>query len=341
MGKFAFIVHPYRAADIKRFFALARYIPPRLAEESGRFIPPSVISEIYVRTPHGSATGWVIYLQMTSRLIGKLPEQVLIKRVMQAGRIAEKLGAEVIGLGGLTKLALNAVSGELNIPVIGAGGYAIATALESLEEALFNMGNSISKIHAVVLEAGGAVGSICSLMLSGKVKSMTLVTDHKEKAVNLAGKILFQSGMSARIESDVKNALRSAHLVIAPPNTDIDPFDLHPGSVFYDLTQSHSLGKKIAVLRNDVLVIEGGFVKISGYTGNYSEEGCPPGTFEPCLAETIIHTMEKSYNSSLRHTPDKIGRLAKKHGFKNAGLKGPEGIFLSHHMENVDNKYYK
>ena len=332
MGKFAFIVHPERADDIKRFIPAARYIPSRLAEGLSRFFPPSVISEIGVKTPHGSATGCIISIHLTSCLINKLPVEGIIKRVVKAGRIAEKMGAEVLGLGGLSKIALNVVSGEFNIPVIGGGGYAMATALESLEKAFSLMGDGISKYHAVVLEAGGTVGGLCSLILSEKVKSMTLVSDKKENVVNLTGKILFHSGISARIDTDIKNALRTAHLVIAPPHTDIDPVDLKPGSVLYDLSYRQSLGKKIAMLRNDVLVLLGGFVKIPGYTGNYSEEGCPPGTFDSCLAETIIHAVEKSYNNSPLHNiaiTDNICLLAAKHGFKNAGIKGAAGIFLT------------
>lgn len=347
MGKFAFIVHPDRAEDIKHFILPAKYLPLRLAEGLGRVLPPLRVSEIKVESPCGTAEGFIISINITARQVDALPQRAVINRLIRAGRIAERLGADIIGLGGSTCLVRNLAQEAFKTPVAGESGYNIATALDSLEEAASMMGNSIQNAHAVVLGAAGPVGTVCSLILSGKVKSMTLVDSDKEKINELAGKILFHSGMSSGISNDPQKAVRSARLVIAARTTGFNPVDLLPGTVLCDLNRPPRLGRKTGLARDDVLVIEGGAIKMPGLPGNYSEPGFPPGITGPLLAETILLALEKSIQKPCpvshmgTEEMESMRRLARKHGFTWAGLLGPGGMIDPGYVERVRNSALK
>ena len=340
MGRFAFITHPDRAEDIKHFMPPAKYIPLRLAEGLGRVLPPLRVSELKVESPYGAAEGFIISINITSRQVDVLPQRAVIKRLTRAGRIAERLGADIIGLGG-SNLIRNLAPEALKITFAGESSYNIATALESLEEAFSLMGNSIQNAHAVVLGAAGHVGAVCSFILSGRVKSMTLVDSDKKRINELAGKIIFHSGLSSGISDDPTKAVRSARMVIAAGAAGISPADLAPGSVLCDLNRPPRLGRETGQSRDDVLVLEGGVIKMPGMAGNYSEPGFQSGMTGPFLAETIIVALEKSLQKSCpvscagTEEVDRIRRLAQKHGFSRAGLMGPGGLINPENVEKV------
>lgn len=340
MGRFAFITHPDRAEDVKHFMRPAKYLPLRLAEGLGRVLPPLRVSELKVESPYGAAEGFIISINITSRQVDALPPGAVIKRLTGAGRIAERLGADIIGLGGsslIRKLAPEA----LKIPFAGESSYNIATALESLEEAFSLIGKSIQNTHAVVLGAAGPVGAVCSLILSGRVKSMTLVDSDKKRINELAGKIIFHSGLSSRISDDPVKAVRSARLVIAAGVTGISPADLVSGSVLCDLNRPPRLGRETGQSRDDVLVLEGGVIKMPGMAGNYSEPGFLPGIISPLLAETILLALEKSIQKPCpvsrpgTEEVDRMRRLARKHGFSLAGLMGPGGLINPEYLAKI------
>lgn len=346
MGRFAFITHPDRAVDIKHFMRPAKYIPPGLAEGLGRFIPPLRVSGLRVKSPYGTAEGFIISINITSRQVDALPPGAVLSRLTRAGRLAEKLGADIIGLGGhrlIRKMAPEA----LKIPAAGESSYNIATALESLEVAISLLGHSIQNTHAVVLGAAGPVGAICSLILAGRVKSMTLVDSNKERINELAGKIIFHSGLSSGISAEPIKAVRSARVVIAAGDTGISPADLAPGAVLCDLNRPPRLGRETGQSRDDILVLEGGVVKMPGMAGNYSEPGYLPGMTGPFLAETILLALEKGLQKPCPVSRagagevDRMRRLARKHGFSWAGLMGPGGLINPEYVENVRNRALK
>jgi len=76
----------------------------------------------------------------------------------------------------------------------------------------------------------------------------------------------------------------------------------------------------VANQRKDVLVIEGGVVKVPGEVEFNFDFGFPPRMAYACMAETIILALEgrcENFSLGKKLDPDKvreIGRLAEKHG---------------------------
>ena len=262
-----------------------------------------------------------------------LPQDYVLKKIIQGGRLAEKLGARILGLGAFTKVVGDAgltVAQQLKIPVTTGNSYTVATAIESTKMAAAVMGHDIKNANIVVLGATGAIGRVCSLMLAREARSLTLVARTVSKLEELAKKILYDTGLAVKVTSDTGKALRAADVIItvtSSVDTVIEPEDLKPGAVVCDVARPRDVSARVAELRDDVLVIEGGVVKVPGDVKFNFNFGFPPGMAYACMAETIILALENRYESFTLgreltvEQVEEIAALAKKHGFKLGGFR--------------------
>ncbi|MDQ0286207.1 putative amino acid dehydrogenase [Desulfofundulus luciae] len=348
MEKFAFIIHPLDVRDVARKFPFTRYLPGRWVESAFRLVPPMKVSHITgVKTPYGEAEGWFVACPLTARQMLELPEDFVLERIIQAGRVAEKLGAGIVGLGAFTSVVGDAgitVAKNLNIAVTTGNSYTVATAIEGTKEAARLMGHDLRRAHIVVLGATGSIGRVCALMLAREATRMTLVARDKSRLEQVAAKILYETGLAVTITSDVKKALRTAQVIIAVTSavdTLIGPEDLLPGAVVCDVSRPRNVSRQVAEQRDDVLVIEGGVVEVPGEVNFNFNFGFPPGTAYACMSETMILALEKRYeNFSLGRDitieqVEEIRALARKHGFKLAGLRSFERAIDPREIERI------
>ena len=104
-GEYAFVVHPRDLSDTKRKYPFARYLPKTVIEAWSRYQWPTIASKIKgLRTPAGrEVNGWVVICPLTTKLMIK-NRGIAQKRVLQTVRLAEKLGAKIVGLGAFTSI---------------------------------------------------------------------------------------------------------------------------------------------------------------------------------------------------------------------------------------------
>ena len=334
MQSFAFMIHPMYAGDVARKFKLARFVPDRVLERAFAALPPMKVSHITgLCSPYEKAEGWFIACPLTTGLMMNLPTTYVLSKIIQGGRVAEKLGAKILGLGAFTKVVGDAgitVANSLNIPVTTGNSYTVATAIEATREAARAMGHDLRKSAVVILGATGSIGRVCALIMSREARSMTLVARDKRKLEELAAKILYDTGLAVKITSDSKKALRSGDIIITVTSaidTVIEPEDLKTGAVICDVARPRDVSKRVAEVRNDVLVIEGGVVEVPGDVEFNLNFGFPSGTAYACMAEAMILALEKRYESYTLgreltiEQVEEIAGLAKKHGFKLAGFR--------------------
>ncbi|RPI90620.1 MAG: shikimate dehydrogenase, partial [Chloroflexi bacterium] len=98
MDTFAFIIHPIDPKrDVSRKFPLlGRVLNERQIDFFSTFFPPVFISEIEgitSRTTGKEIKGWFIACPYTPRRMMELPERTVYRKIIQTGRMAEKLGA--------------------------------------------------------------------------------------------------------------------------------------------------------------------------------------------------------------------------------------------------------
>lgn len=348
MNTFAFIIHPLDINDFARKFGPVGKLPPRLVENLFKFAPPIKVSRITgVYSEHARAEGWFVACPITARLMLELPEEFVLNKIIKTGRLAQKLGAKIVGLGAFTSVVGDAgitIAKNLDIAVTTGNSYTVATAVEGAKEAARLMGHDIRKSHAVVVGATGSIGRVCARMLAKDVRSLTLVAREKSRLDELARRITYDTGVAARITSDIKHALRNAQIVItvtSAVDTIIGPEDLAPGTVVCDVSRPRNVSKQVAEQRKDVLVIEGGVVEVPGEVNFNFNFGFPPGMSYACMAETMMLAMEGRYENftlgrdlTLEQV-EEITALAKKHGFKLAGFRSFERAVSMEEIEQI------
>lgn len=334
MDTFAFMIHPLDTGDLSRKFKMARFLPETVKETILRYAPPFKASDITnLVSPHNSARGWFVTCPLTARQMMQLPAELVISKIISAGRKAEKLGARILGLGAFAKIVGDAgitVSKNLGIPVTTGNSYTVATALESTRLAAEIMGHTLETAQVVIVGATGAIGRVCAEIMAREVRDLTLVARDEVKLQKLANKLLYETGLAVRISGSVKKAVRSADVVLtvtSSVDTLIEPEDLKPGAVICDVSRPRNVSRSVAEQRNDILVIEGGLVEVPGDVNFNLNFGFPPKTAYACMAETMVLALEKKYESYTLGREltvlqvEKINRLAKKHGFKVAGFR--------------------
>lgn len=334
---FAFMIHAMDTSDVSRKYPVAKYLPDRLVEAVLQRMPPVVASEITgVRSDHGEARGWFVGCTLTTKQMLSLPEQVVMNKIIRTGRLAERLGAQILGLGAFTKVVGDAgvsVAKALNIPVTTGNSYTVATALEGAREAARLMGKDFATCNVAVVGANGAIGTACAHLLARDVRYLTLVGRSAPRLEVLAQRLLEEYGLAATVSTDVGAALRKADVVIAVSSAIeaiIHPADLKPGAVVCDVARPRDVSEQVRAERDDVLVIDGGVVEVPGDADFGLDFGFPPRATMACMAETMILALERRFECfTLGRTltvaqVDEIRRLATKHGFRLAGFRSFE-----------------
>lgn len=346
MNKFAFMIHPIDVSDVSRKFGVARRLPGSWVEQMIRLLPPIKASDITgVRSPHNEAEGWFVGCPLTTSQMLNLPEEYVLKRIVQTGRLAEKLGAQVLGLGAMTSVVGDAgitVAKSLNIAVTSGNSYTVATAIEGSKKAAELMGVDLAHAEVAVIGATVSIGAVCARLMAKETKYLTLVARNDDRLDQLASKILHESGLAVKVTRDVKQAVRRADVIITITSAGgsvIAPEDLKPGAVVCDVARPRDVSKRLAELRDDVLVIEGGVVEAPGDVNFNLNFGFPPNTSYASMAETMILALEGRFENftlgrdQTLEQVEEITRLAKKHGFKLAGFRSFERPVSPEHIQ--------
>ncbi len=367
MQRFGFVTHPARVEDLSRRFSFARGLLPSLIEGVGRLLPPMRVAHLgEIRSAAGpAAEGWVIGCPLTARQFASLPVEFVVNKVLRSVRLAEKFGARIVGLGGYASVIGNgglAAANESGVAVTTGASYAVAAAMESIGQAAAQMAVDLSETEAVVIGADLPLGSACARLVARDVKYLALIGENEARLERLATHILHETGLAARTFASAETVLPQAHLVIVavsslyswasgPRMTEValpfDPALLKTGAMVCDLSAPAGAPgylQDLERLRNDVLVFEGGAVKIPGNTESDSDWlnlSLPKGYTHAAVAETLILALEERYeNFSLGleitvERVEEIARLARKHGFAVSGFHRGGRLVDSHQIAAV------
>ncbi|MGI9861072.1 polysaccharide biosynthesis protein [Moorella naiadis] len=337
MHKFAFMIHPLDISDVTRKFPIARYLPPALVERAVRYLPPLKTSHITgVRSPYAATEGWFVACPLTTRQMLTLPEDLVLKKLIRTGKMAEKMGAAILGLGAMTSVVGDAgitIARHLNIAVTTGNSYTVATALEATEKAAAMMDIDLTRAEVAIMGATGSIGAVCARILARRCRHLTLIARNELKLARLAQKIKDETGLAVVITKNSLEALRRADVILtvtSAVDTVIEPDDLKPGAVVCDVARPRDVSRRVAEVRDDVLVIDGGVVQVPGEVDFHFNFGYPPGLSYACMAETMILALEgriENFTLGRELTVeqiDTINRLAAKHGFRVAGFRSFE-----------------
>lgn len=347
-NKFAFIVHPIDLSDMYRKFPFLKKMPTIFTENLVKVLPAIKVSNIVgVESNYNKTEGYFVGCTLTSEQIVKLPQTFVYKKIIKAGKLAEKLGAKIVGLGAMTSVVGDAgitIAKNLNIPVTTGNSYTVASALEGTEKAANIMGHDFKNCEVTVVGATGSIGSLISRVLASKVKNLNLVGRNEEKLELLAGRIYDETKNNVKIYCDLHKCIKKSDVIVsvsAAVDQIIQPEFLKPGAVICDVARPRDVSKQVQEKRKDVLVIEGGLIEVPGDVNFNFNFGFPPKTAYACMAETMILALEEKFESftlgrDLTYEQlEEITGLAKKHGFKLAGFRSFERAVTDEQIEQI------
>ncbi len=339
LNRFAFVIHPLTVNSIHqhKWFRWTRYLPDELVEAAAAYIPPLYLSRItgaQSETTGQKVEGVLISLGGTPRQMMQHDEHFTYRQLNQAARLAERLGARILGLGAFTSGIGDAgitVAREADIAITSGNSLTVAATLEAAKQAVLKMGvTDLTKGKAMIVGATGSIGSVCARLLAQAIFNVVLVSIEPEKLIDLKRRIQHETpGAKVTIATHADEVTADCDLIVTATSAIsqrvIDITKCKPGAVICDVARPCDLNEAEAALRPDVLVIDSGEVLIPGNVDFGYDMGLPPKTSDACLAETCLLAMEGRFedftlgrNIKIEHVKE-IYRLFKKHGFQLAG----------------------
>jgi predicted amino acid dehydrogenase len=348
---FAFIIHPIDPKrDVSRKFPLlGRVLSEKQIDFFSTFFPPVYISEVEGVTSQATGKevkGWLVACPYTPRRMMELPERTVYRKIIQTGRLAERLGAQILGLGAFTSVVGDAgitIAKVLDVPVTTGDSYTVIVAVDAIREAAYVMDIPLAGATAAVVGATGAIGQVCAELLADDVERLYLVGRKQEKLEELRNRLKVHA-RAELIVSTKMDVLADAQLILTVTSALHDvirPEHLQPGSVVCDVARPRDVSAMVAASRNDILVIDGGMVDVPGPVDFHFNFGFPPGKAYACMAETIALALEgrfKDYTLGkhlTRERVEEIGAIAKKHGFRLSGFRSFEREVTEQQIETV------
>ena len=336
---FAFIIHPIDPKrDVSRKYPALGKLPAWLIDYLSLFFPPVYISEIQgVQSKNNGRflKGWFIACPLTPTRMVTLPPAVVYKKIIQTGQYAEKLGAQILGLGAFTSVVGDGgitVAKNLNIPVTTGDSLTIAMAVRAIRDAAQVMDIPLETAKVAIIGATGAIGSVCADMLAPDVAQLLLIGRRQEKLNQVAANTRELGCKDVVISSDMSQ-LHEAHLIITVTSaveTIIEASHLRQGAIICDVARPRDISRQVAEQRPDVLVIEGGMVKVPGPVDFGFDFGFPPKMAYACMAETMALALDRKYESYTLGKDIKlsqvvtIDKIAETHGFRLGGFRSFE-----------------
>lgn len=335
-GDYAFLVHPRGEWDIWKPFPFFRYLGKRFTFWASWFLPPILLSSkqgeeiIGLKTIGGKPlTGLLIAtVNMPSHMQATLfgfPLGGLISRwrAVQAGLLAEKLGARHIGLGAylpsLTKYG-KVLQRKLKKAKVTTGHSTTAHIIVKYVQRVAEIRKlKLSNVTVAIVGANGSTGRACvqALAHDENIGGFLLIDlpyrlDQLEREVAEPLRKSRQSVVTDyRLES-----LRMADIVITvttAPGTIIKPEDLAEKAVVIDDSQPRNTSPEILNQRPDVTVVDV-LAEVPGLDSHFDFNLVAerPDIAFTCLAEVAIlaaHQVESDWSVGYV-TMDQVMRIA-------------------------------
>ncbi|MGF1504071.1 MAG: shikimate dehydrogenase [Anaerolineae bacterium] len=328
---FAFVIHPIEPKKHvgRRYPLLGRVLTEPMIDFFCQYWPPVKVSRVESARSQDTGenlNGWLVAAPYTPKMMLNLPVEQVYYKLVATGRLAERMGARILGLGALAAVVGDAgvtVAERLDIPVTTGDSYTVTIVTDAIEQAGRQMGIDLRDATAAIVGATGAIGGASAQLLAAKTGQLVLI-GRREKAVERSREKC-EGGSAKLITSTDLHSMHTADLILSVTSSIapiIEPEHLKPGAVVCDVAVPKDVSRRVLNQRKDVLVIEGGIVAVPGPVDFHFNFGCPPGYAYACLAETMALAMEgrfEDYTVGRFLNIDQvreITEIAARHGFK-------------------------
>ncbi len=349
--KFAFLYYPPGRRDLFRSPRLRwlRTMPPEVQGVAERLISRMPITpHAHVRgivSPTGEeAEGWILGLPVTAKQISERGPAYAELRLREAARLANSLGAEILGVGAFSREMTDAtpkVAARVDIPITSGASYLVSANMWAAKNAVLAMGIPQDEVGradgtAMVVGAGDAQGSVAAELLALVFKRLVVVDRAPDRLLTLLSRIAEASPhCEVEVATRVASHLAEADLVVtgmAPGwRGTVDPGALKSGAVLCDCARPQEFEVEDAEERPDVLFVLAGEIELPGPVQVGVDLGPPPKVAFSSMAEAVVLALEDR-NECFTLGDDvrvqdvrEIYKLGLKNGMQLAGMRGPSG----------------
>jgi fatty aldehyde-generating acyl-ACP reductase len=343
MAKFCFVIHPLSFEDVVRYEPGAKGKGKPIIAKILEWMPSYTAAHVTgIRTPDGRETeGWFVAAPLLPQQMLDFPRERVYERIIKAIELGAERGAQIAGLGAFTGVVGDGgvtIAERAPIPVTTGNSLTIAAGVRSLFRGADEMGIDAARATAVVVGATGSIGGACVELIAPHVGHVILVARNETRLRKFHESVRERLACTSSFTTDISDAVQRADLVLTATSSTqdvIEPEDLRTGAVVCELSLPHDVSRRVAVERPDVLVVEGGNMRVPGdmrwwrvrEEGEPFDMGLPHGTALACMSETMLLALEN------RCEPYTLGRgidiakvreidaLATKAGFELADMR--------------------
>lgn len=359
--RFAFVVHPLSQEYIKKGFPFPKSTPKFImdgVETLAAYLPPMVYCKMSnIISPTGAeAEGWLISVGGTPKEMLSHSPEFTYRRLLHAAKIAEEMGAQIMGLGAFTKVVGDAgitVARRASIPITTGNSYSASGALWAAADAMRRMGlitasKGSKKVPAktMVIGATGSIGSVSARLLAMAFDEVVIAGRDIKKLNELRDSILLDTpDAKVTASTDYDSLLGEMDMIVTSTSGAgkkiLDITKVKPGCVITDVARPLDLPAAEVAKRPDVLVIESGEIELPTQVKGLKSIGLPKNVIYACLAETIVLALEGRFEVFTigRDTEwekvKEIYKLGIKHGMKLAAISGVKGVYTDEDIARV------
>ena len=359
--RFAFVIHPLSQEFIRKGFPIPKGTPKFVmdqVETIAAHLPPMVYCKMEnIVSPTGAeAEGWLISVGGTPKeMLSRSPE-FTYRRLLAASQMAEKMGAQIMGLGAFTKVVGDAgvtVARRSRLPITTGNSYSASGALWAAADAMRRMGlvkessrGQRLRAKTMVVGATGSIGSVSARLLAMAFDEVVLAGRDLKKLEELKASIL-QDTPDAKVvcSTDYDSLLGEMDMIVTSTSGAgkkiLDITRVKPGCVITDVARPLDLPPGEVAKRPDVLVIESGEIELPTKVKGMKSIGLPPNVVYACLAETIVLALEGRFEVFTigRDTEwpkvKEIYKLGLRHGMKLSAISGVNGVYTDEQIAAV------
>ncbi|MGE5307934.1 MAG: hypothetical protein ACM3OC_02480 [Deltaproteobacteria bacterium] len=313
---FAFLTHPVHTQQVKIFWPLTRIMPqplirPFLKNQTLKAIPMKKVRD---RRGH-ETSGVLLITPIHPDDLLDTDEEILLEKIVSAGRLAQRMGFKILGLGGyFASLADRKpmLYKHMKVPVTTGAAFTAWTAYEAAFKAARKNKLNLSQATVTLLSPVNSIGELCGRQFAGQVARMILAGDKEERLDKVRTVIQGASLVDVTIENDLTKAVDAADIIVnADPLHSLFDLDrIGKGKIICDVSIYGGLEER-AKRRPDITAVDCSLVSTPTRM-----------RFCPTIAETAMLSLEQNFvNYSLGENvnPNKmdyIANLASRCGFE-------------------------
>lgn len=294
---FVFIGHPLIIEDYKKKYEFFKNpMASKLLDVIYPYLWPILGEKIqgFKSSNNIEIKGRAIFCPLTAKQIVS-NRKLRFKKVFASIKMAEKLGAKIVGLGGFTSIATNdglsLLNSKIKTSLTTGNAYSAVVAVQNLFKIFSIAQQNIKNQTVAIVGAAGSVGSGCAKYIGIKAKQLILVDINMTELKNLVNKLKVSNTTISIIYGSSIDLVKDADGIIvatSAPYEIISSGVLKNNAIIVDAAQPHNVAKKAIAERPDIIVIDSAIVKVKGLKTNFDYGYYGTDEIMGCMGELLI-----------------------------------------------------